>query len=279
MAETKFIKTKKDRNYTVLDNTFIQDTRLSWKAKGLMTYLLSLPDDWCVNFSEVLRHASDGRGSLRGAIKELKEHGYLVSKRLFDDKSKKIIGFTYEVIENPYVDKSTTEGKNHTTEKPTDGKSNEWKNLPMENPTLLNTNIQSTNNNKLLNKQNTNITNIPAKPNSDFKIVIDTYFQNFKKLYEEGMVQNSEPIVSMKQAGQMIKNLLEKQGKENLIAAINKAMNDNWIVGQGYSLTTILSATQLNKLLNGKNQQNNYSGYQQKVFDKSNLENKDFWGE
>ena len=51
--ETKFIKTKKETNYTVLDNTFIQDTRLSWKAKGVMTYLLSLPDDWVIHLSEI----------------------------------------------------------------------------------------------------------------------------------------------------------------------------------------------------------------------------------
>ena len=59
--DTKFIKTKKEKNFTVLDNTFIKDTRLSWKAKGLMTYLLSLPDDWTIHLSEIEQHATDGK--------------------------------------------------------------------------------------------------------------------------------------------------------------------------------------------------------------------------
>ena len=75
--DTKFIKTKKEKNYTVLDNTFIKDTRLSWKAKGLMTYLLSLPDDWTIHLSEIEQLATDGKSALLSAINELKEFGYL----------------------------------------------------------------------------------------------------------------------------------------------------------------------------------------------------------
>ena len=93
MAETKFIRTKKERNYTTLDNTFIRDTTLSWKAKGVMTYLLSLPDDWVVYLSEIQKHASDGRDSLRTAVAELLEKGYLVQTG----------GNTFDFFEKPRV--------------------------------------------------------------------------------------------------------------------------------------------------------------------------------
>lgn len=142
MAETTFIRTCKDRNYTVLDNTFIRDVTLSWKAKGVMTYLLSLPDDWSVNFSEVLKHSADGETALKSIIKELKEHGYLISKRL-QSADGKFAGFTYEIVENP-------QSNNHQEEKPSGGKPTEWKTHRVENNQLLNTN-----NTKYLNIQNT----------------------------------------------------------------------------------------------------------------------------
>ena len=56
----------------------------------------------------------------------------------------------------------------------------------------------------------------------------------------------------------------------------NKAILDDWIVSQGYSITTILSANQLNKLLNGKQQKQTL---QNKGFDKQSLNDKDFFSD
>ena len=145
MAETKFIKTKKDKNYTVLDNTFIQDLRLTWKAKGLMTYLLSLPDDWCIHLSELEEHAADGKDSLKTAIKELKIYGYLIATQKKNEAGR-FCETVYTVIEKPLAEKPLA-----------------------EKPPLLNTNIQSTNVNKVLNEQSTNNTNITANADENKK--------------------------------------------------------------------------------------------------------------
>ena len=99
MSETKFVKTKKERNYTVLDNTFIQDANMSWKAKGLMAYLLSLPDDWVIHFSEIEKHSTDGKAALRSAINELKEHGYLKAEQKREND--RFAEMVYIIIENP----------------------------------------------------------------------------------------------------------------------------------------------------------------------------------
>ena len=58
---TVFIRTKKERNYTVMDNTFLRDERLSAKAKGIFAYILYLPEDWCIYQSELVKHFSDGK--------------------------------------------------------------------------------------------------------------------------------------------------------------------------------------------------------------------------
>jgi hypothetical protein len=143
--DTKFIKTKKEKNYTVLDNTFIKDTRLSWKAKGLMTYLLSLPDDWTIHLSEIEKHATDGKSALRSAINELKELGYLKAEQKRENN--RFAEMVYIIIENP--DSPLTDFQ-------------QTENLQTEKQFTENQPLQSTNNDKVLNEQSTN-NNIPKE--------------------------------------------------------------------------------------------------------------------
>lgn len=132
MAETYFIRHSKQRDYTVMNNTFLRDDKLSWKAKGLFAYILSLPEDWKIYLSELQTHATDGETSLRSAIKELTDNGYIVQKRLKDDKGR-WASYVYQIIENPFVENLNVD------------------NLDMENQVLLNTN-----NTKYLNQLKTN---------------------------------------------------------------------------------------------------------------------------
>lgn len=143
MGNTSFIREKKERDYTVINNTVLKDERLSWKAKGVFCYLLSLPEDWVIYQSELLKHSTDGRESLRNAINELEEYGYLIIDKKRDEKGH----FTaiYKIIENP--NEKTESGKTES-ENPT--RENRHGKTESENPTLLNTNKQNT------NKQNTN---------------------------------------------------------------------------------------------------------------------------
>lgn len=78
-------RTAKESNYTVVDNGFISDPNLSWKAKGILLYLLSLPCDWNINLNEVQRHATDGIQSLRTGIKELTDAGYTKRQPVRDE--------------------------------------------------------------------------------------------------------------------------------------------------------------------------------------------------
>lgn len=131
MAETYFIRHTKQRDYTVMDNTFLKDEKLSWKAKGLFAYILSLPEDWKIYISELQTHATDGETSVRSAIKELTELGYIKQNRLKDEQGR-WAAYAYEIIEKPHVE-------NRDVVKP-----------DMENHDLINTN-----NNKYLDIKNT----------------------------------------------------------------------------------------------------------------------------
>lgn len=76
------IKKLISKNYTVVDNSVLNDERLSLKAKGLFVYLWSQPDDWTYYEKEVVRHSKDKLASLRSGIHELEQYGYLNRKRV-----------------------------------------------------------------------------------------------------------------------------------------------------------------------------------------------------
>ena len=69
-------------NFTILSNDFLRDENLSLKAKGLLAYILSLPDDWKIYFEEVEKHHHDGVRAVRSAWKKLEANGYARTEKL-----------------------------------------------------------------------------------------------------------------------------------------------------------------------------------------------------
>lgn len=72
----RVLKNKKNP-YVQINKTCLNDERLSWKAKGLLAYMLSLPDDWLIHRNELVTHSRDGLDSVKSILKELKKFGYL----------------------------------------------------------------------------------------------------------------------------------------------------------------------------------------------------------
>lgn len=122
-------RVEKNKNYVVLNRTALNDERLSWKAKGIIAYMLSMPDDWKFYIEELAGHAKDGVDSLRSGIKELSKHGYVKRFPIRDEKTKKIIEWETVIYESPQSKKPDREFPH--MEKP-------YMEKPlMEKPTLL----------------------------------------------------------------------------------------------------------------------------------------------
>jgi len=104
----------KDNPYVMLNKKFLNDTKLSWKAKGILAYLLSLPDDWQVYEDEIVKHSADGRDSTRSGIKELTDRGYIDRERIRDEKGM-MRGYNYSVYEVPDHIGKPDNGESNTT--------------------------------------------------------------------------------------------------------------------------------------------------------------------
>ena len=67
----------KENNYTRVSNHYLRDNSLSFKAKGLLTLMLSLPEDWDYTITGLAQFTADGRVSIASTIRELEERGYI----------------------------------------------------------------------------------------------------------------------------------------------------------------------------------------------------------
>lgn len=121
----KKIVVKKKTDYTVISNVFLKDERLSLKSKGLLAYIMSLPNDWVLYVTELSKHHKDGSSAIYSAFKELIELGYVKRKRERVDG--KLGGVDYIVSETPILENLNVENLNQEI-------------LNQENHQLLNTN-------------------------------------------------------------------------------------------------------------------------------------------
>lgn len=89
--------------YAQIPNSMLRDNRLSMKAKGLLSFLLSLPPDWVVYKSTLPEYFSDGYSAISNAWDELEEAGYILSVQMIGD-GHKFQGWNHIVYYEPQVE-------------------------------------------------------------------------------------------------------------------------------------------------------------------------------
>ena len=151
-------RVERNKGYTVMSNHHLRNKELSLKAKGLLSQMLSLPEDWDYTLAGLSHINREKIDAIREAIKELERAGYIVRSRERDEKGR-LRGTDYVIFEQPQTppvsDLPTLENPtldNPTLEKPT-----------LENPTQLNKDIQKTDLSKK-EKRNTDLSNTDSIP-------------------------------------------------------------------------------------------------------------------
>lgn len=136
-------RVERTRDYTVMSNHHLRDKNLSLKAKGLLSQMLSLPEDWDYTLAGLSHINRESKDAIRSAVNELEKAGY-VQRRQTTDASGKFSANEYVIYECPVLPESPSEGpslekplsENPTTDNPSTGKPSS------ENPTQLNTKRQ-----------------------------------------------------------------------------------------------------------------------------------------
>lgn len=127
-------RVNKTGDYTVMSNYHFKEKNMSLKAKGLLSEMLSLPDNWDYSISGLVAINKENETSIKNTLNELKKYGYLNIIKLLPNETKTgRIEYIYDVYENPKQE----------------GEKQEVENLPLEiqaveNQAQLNTNILNT---------------------------------------------------------------------------------------------------------------------------------------
>lgn len=146
---------EKTDNYTAMSNYHLRDKNLSLKAKGLLSFMLSLPDDWDYSIRGLSAVCKEEKSTIERILKELKDNDYLKIKKLLPNETKTgRFEYEYIIYETPQKTRPQKQG----IEK-----------QDLENGTQINTNIQNTK--KINNSTTTN--------NSNFEDVFDIIQNNF----------------------------------------------------------------------------------------------------
>lgn len=187
-------RVEKNKNYTMMSNYHFKEKGMSLKAKGLLSLMLSLPNDWDYTIEGLVAICKENRTSITNTLNELKDFHYLEIKKTQNSKGQ--FDYIYNIYEQPQDKKPDTENPY-------------MDNLDMENPVIenqqqLNTNILNT---KELNTKN-KILNNKEKKESDFDILIRENFSN------ENLKETMYEFIKMRKT---IKKPLTTRALENII--------------------------------------------------------------
>jgi len=238
------IRINKTENYSIIHNECLKDSTISWRAKGLYAYMMTLPNGWNIRRGEIFNHAIEGKDAANKAFNELIQKGYI--KKVFIREKGKIKGFEYilykvansTINEHSCIKNEQKHDKNNDkllskpnkinrrTEKPSVGKTDGLKNRPSVNPHLLNTNTK-------INTKNIINTNNPLNPpKGDLKVEkeflhmvnesVRELFSDFLKLRKELKAKNTDRALNI------LINKLNKHSVKDQISMLERSIENSW---------------------------------------------------
>ena len=182
---------EKTRDYTVMANHHLRNTKLSLKAKGLLSLMLSLPEDWDYTTKGLAKICKDGVDSICSTVNELEEHGYVIRERIRNAKGQ-LTDIQYTILEQPkppQPGQGKPKQENPVLDIPI------LENPELENPAQLNTK-KSSNQGLNTDLSNTEVSNpIQSNPYEDELQAADgmgTDTRSSREIYREIILENIE---------------------------------------------------------------------------------------
>lgn len=205
---SKITRSKRNTPFVLINKESLQDKSISWQAKGLLAYLLSLPDNWQILVADLANRSKNGRDSTAAILKELIDAGYIERIRCKNEKNQ-FEGYSYTVFDTPQTEKPFTE--NSKTDFPNTG-----------NPTLINNNISKETLTKKPKSEETpphktDITQKIQKSKPFWLVELEgsPIFQKFDKIVQDAFLEYCEYREQTLQTGDKPKTLAAATVRQN----------------------------------------------------------------
>ena len=188
-------KVNKTRDYTIIPNIHLKERKMSLKSKGLLTLMLSLPDDWNYSLKGLVSLCSESESAVKSSLQELKEFGYLRIQKLAPKKGNGKFEYIYEIFESP-LKKEERQRVNKKAE-----------NLQLENQPDENVTIEN------LKVENQPVENLQLENQPDENVTIENLKVENQPV-ENLQLENQPDILITKQSRTKELNTKEKNKKE-----------------------------------------------------------------
>ena len=221
-------------NYTQIPNVYFDEIMPMLNGSENLVFLAIMRKTFGwrkkkdrISYSQIMKMTGTAKSTTAYAIKSLEEKGFIVCEKTGQNVS------YYVNVEAETVPKIEPVAKSNCTE-------NRTGTVPKIEPVEAET---------VPKIEHTKESNIKKLSKDIYTLIETTYIDAFKTV-----LPNSEPILDYARTRKRIKEVLEKISVDKVLQAIETAKRDDWIKSSGFSLSTILTDFQLNKLINGKAQ-------------------------
>lgn len=223
-------RVNKTSDYTVISNYHLKEKGMSLKAKGLLTLMLSLPENWDYSISGLASICAENETAIKTGLNELKKFGYLRISKIFPNKKRgnKKIEYVYEIFEKPLKeDKRQKEQKTEEQMLESQVVENQGvENLPLESQAVENQ-----------GQLNTNKLNTKEVSTKEYIHVKNEFSQSCEKIKNQWIKIAYEFDLSGKQLKitnnrkRAINNLLKEYSLEEMLKAMRKIRTSNFLQG------------------------------------------------
>nr|DAX52618.1 MAG TPA: Dna polymerase B [Caudoviricetes sp.] len=280
-------RVNKTSDYTVISNYHLREKGMSLKAKGLLTLMLSLPENWDYSISGLASICAENETAIKTGLNELKKFGYLRISKIFPNKKRgnKKIEYVYEIFEKPLKeDKRQKEQKTEEQTLESQVVENQGvENLPLESQAVENQgqlNTKELNTNKLNTKEVSTKEYIYVK--NEFSRVCEEIKNNWIKIAYEFDLSGKQLKINDKRK-RAINNLLKEYSLEEMLQAMGKIRASNFLQGNnktGWQIAFdwFINKSNFLKVLEGNYDDKANSNNSEKEKKSKNYQEKDFVG-
>ena len=280
-------RVNKTSDYTVISNYHLREKGMSLKAKGLLTLMLSLPENWDYSISGLASICAENETAIKTGLNELKKFGYLRISKIFPNKKRgnKKIEYVYEIFEKPL--KEDKRQKEQKTEEQT-LESQVVENQGVENLSLESQAVENQGqlNTKELNTNKLNTKEVSTKEytyvKNEFSRVCEEIKNNWIKIAHEYKLSGTQLKITDKRK-RIINNLLKEYSAEEVLQAMEKVHTSNFLQGNNktewqISFDWFINKSNFLKVLEGNYDDKASINNSEKEKKSKNYQEKDFVG-
>ena len=280
-------RVNKTSDYTVISNYHLREKGMSLKAKGLLTLMLSLPENWDYSISGLASICAENETAIKTGLNELKKFGYLRISKIFPSKERgnKKIEYIYEIFEKP-LGEDKRQKEQEIEKQPLEKQKVEnqgVENLPLESQAVENQgqlNTKELNTNKLNTKEVSTKEYIHVK--NEFSRLCEEIKTKWIKIAHEYKLSGTQLKITEKRK-RVINNLLKEYSVEEVLQAMEKIRTSNFLQGNnktGWQIAFdwFINKSNFLKVLEGNYDDKANSNNSEKEKKSKNYQEKDFVG-